>query len=80
LPASGADYRFVGLPYNKFFGKVVESIQRDFRPNIDSKMYYIESMKNRVYRQVVEEIEEKYFSQFSALKTAFCAKYGVALL
>jgi hypothetical protein len=38
-----------------------------------------ESLKDQVYGQVVEEIEEKYEVDFGCLKKAFCEKYGVTL-
>jgi hypothetical protein len=39
-----------------------------------------ESLKNRVYRQVVKEIEEAYVEGFPLLKKGFCAMNGVTLL
>jgi hypothetical protein len=69
------EYSFGGLSHRKYFGKVIKAI-RESNPCFDDRIDPNESMKGRVYRQMVAEIEDKYTDEFSILKREFSQRYG----
>jgi hypothetical protein len=78
VPASDVEYCFVGLSHSQIIRKGLNVMKR-----IKRQIVIIdrgESLKNRVYRQVVKEIEEAYVEGFPILKKEFCAMNGVTLL
>jgi hypothetical protein len=78
VPASDVDYCFVGLDFSQRIRKGIYGINQMKRPIaiVDRG----ESLKNRVYRHVVAQIEETYVEGFPILKKEFCERNRVALL